>query len=135
MPRRKQADPIAAKVGERIRALRVERGMSMSAVAKAAGLSKGHVTNVERGFAQATVGTLVSAAHALGVPPSMLLVFPGEEPLGSMLEHLRVSDDDAEQTLLAMAPPPPPPPPEETPQETPQEDPPARPKRGRPKKR
>jgi len=126
MPRREQPDPIAAKVGARMRALRGERGMSMSALAKAAGLSKGHMTNVERGFAQATVGTLVATAHALGVPPSMLLIFPGEEPLGSVLEHLRVSEDDAaERALLAMAPPP---------KETPRDDPKAPPKRGRPKR-
>jgi transcriptional regulator with XRE-family HTH domain len=107
MPRRKQPDALAAKVGLRIRALRMERGMSMAAMAEAAGVSKGHVTNIERGLAQTTVGTLVATGRALGLAPSLLLVFPGEEPLGSVLEHLRVSEDAAaEQALLAMAPPP-----------------------------
>jgi transcriptional regulator with XRE-family HTH domain len=105
MPRLDLPDQLAAKVGSRLRSLRAERGMSMSKMAREAGLSKGHLANVERGLAQATVGTLVAAARALGVAPSMLLIFPGEEPLGAVLEHMRVNEDEAVQkALLAMVP-------------------------------
>ncbi len=100
MPRRALPDPLAEKVGSRLRALRLERGLSVSEVARVSGLSKGHLANVERGFAQATVGTLVAAARALGVAPSMLLVFPGEEPLGSVLEHVREHEDEGLVQLL-----------------------------------
>jgi len=105
MPRRELPEPLAEKVGSRLRALRLERGMSVSEVARLSGLSKGHLANMEHGFTQATVGTLVAAARALGVAPSMLLVFPGEEPLGSVLEHVRVHEDEGlEERLLKAVP-------------------------------
>ncbi len=89
MPRRSIPEPIAAKVGARIRELRIERGMSIAALANAAGLSKGHMSSVERGLVLITVGTVVSTAKALGVPPFVLTMFPDEEPLSAVIEHVR----------------------------------------------
>ncbi|HRI63861.1 MAG TPA: helix-turn-helix transcriptional regulator [Polyangium sp.] len=89
MPRRSIPEPIAAKVGARIRELRIERGMSLAALANAAGLSKGHMSSVERGLVLITVGTVVSTAKALGVPPFVLTMFPDEEPLSAVIEHVR----------------------------------------------
>ncbi|UQA63449.1 helix-turn-helix domain-containing protein [Polyangium aurulentum] len=92
MPRRPNPEPVAAKVGTRIRDLRQERGMSLAALADASGLSKGHMSSVERGLVLITVGTVVSAARALGVPPFVLLMFPEEEPLAAVIEHVRLSE-------------------------------------------
>jgi transcriptional regulator with XRE-family HTH domain len=92
MPRRSIPEPIAAKVGARIRELRIERGMSLAALADAAGLSKGHMSSVERGLVLITVGTVVSTARALGVPPFVLSMFPDEEPLSAVIEHVRSSE-------------------------------------------
>jgi len=89
MPRRVIPEPIAAKVGARIRELRLERGMSLAALADAAGLSKGHMSSVERGLVLITVGTVVATARALEVPPFVLAMFPGEEPLSAVIEHVR----------------------------------------------
>jgi transcriptional regulator with XRE-family HTH domain len=92
MPRRSIPEPIAAKVGARIRELRQERGMSLAALAEAAGLSKGHMSSVERGLVLITVGTVVATARALGVPPFVLAMFPDEEPLSAVIEHVRSSE-------------------------------------------
>ena len=92
MPRRSTPEPIAAKVGARIRELRQERGMSLAALAEAAGLSKGHMSSVERGLVLITVGTVVATARALGVPPFVLAMFPAEEPLSAVIEHVRSSE-------------------------------------------
>jgi len=92
MPRRPNPEPVAAKVGTRIRDLRQERGMSLAALADASGLSKGHMSSVERGLVLITVGTVVSAARALAVPPFVLLMFPEEEPLAAVIEHVRLSE-------------------------------------------
>ncbi len=92
MPRRSIPEPIAAKVGARIRELRLERGMSLADLADAAGLSKGHMSSVERGLVLITVGTVVATARALGVPPFVLAMFPDEEPLSAVIEHVRSSE-------------------------------------------
>jgi transcriptional regulator with XRE-family HTH domain len=92
MPRRSSPEPIAAKVGARIRELRLERGMSLAALADAASLSKGHMSSVERGLVLITVGTIVATARALGVPPFVLAMFPDEEPLSAVIEHVRSSE-------------------------------------------
>ncbi len=89
MPRRSIPEPIAAKVGARIRELRLERGMSLADLADAAGLSKGHMSSVERGLVLITVGTVVATARALGVPPFVLAMFPDEDPLSTVIEHIR----------------------------------------------
>ncbi len=92
MPRRSTPEPIAAKVGARIRELRQERGMSLAALAKAAGLSRGHMSSVERGLVLITVSTVVATARALAVPPFVLAMFPDEEPLSAVIEHVRSSE-------------------------------------------
>lgn len=92
MPRRSIPEPIAAKVGARIRELRLERGMSLADLADAAGLSKGHMSSVERGLVLITVGTVVATARALGVPPFVLGMFPDEEPLSTVIEHIRSTE-------------------------------------------
>ncbi|HMY19246.1 MAG TPA: helix-turn-helix transcriptional regulator [Polyangium sp.] len=92
MPRRSIPEPIAAKVGARIRELRLERGMSLADLADAAGLSKGHMSSVERGLVLITVGTVVATARALGVPPFVLAMFPDEEPLSTVIEHIRSTE-------------------------------------------
>ena len=51
MPRRKNPDPLAMKLGARIRSVRVEKKMSIVQLARAAGLSKGHLSSIEHGRA------------------------------------------------------------------------------------
>lgn len=103
MPRRPTPEPVAAKVGARIRDLRQERGMSLAALADESGLSKGHMSSVERGLVLITVGTVVSAAKALGVPPFVLLMFPEEEPLAAVVEHMRSSEGgDTDKAAAAL---------------------------------
>jgi len=92
MPRRLIPDPFAAKVGARIRELRIERGMSIAMLAASAGLSKGHMSSVERGLVLINVATVVATAKALAVPPFVLTMFPDEEPLSAVIEHIRSSE-------------------------------------------
>jgi len=88
MPRRPIPDPMAAKVGARIRELRMERGLSIATLAASAGLSKGHLSSVERGLVLINVGTIVATARALGVPPFVLATFPNEDPLSAVIEQV-----------------------------------------------
>lgn len=103
MPRRPTPEPVAAKVGARIRDLRQERGLSLAALADSSGLSKGHMSSVERGLVLITVGTVVAAAKALNVPPFLLLMFPEEDQLAAILEHIRAGEGgDPEKTALVL---------------------------------
>ncbi|TDY96394.1 UNVERIFIED_ORG: XRE family transcriptional regulator [Herbaspirillum seropedicae] len=72
----KKKDPAAAPhadVGARLKALRLERGMSVNELAAAAGVSVGTVSQVERNKANPSMRILERLRVALSVPLSALL--------------------------------------------------------------
>lgn len=64
---------IAKAFGERVRAVRQEKGMTQEELAEAAGLHPTYISNLERGYRVATIVTLVRVCGALGASPSSLL--------------------------------------------------------------
>jgi transcriptional regulator with XRE-family HTH domain len=66
-------DDLARLVGERLRAARRERGLSVGALADAAGVGKGSLSEIENGIRNPTLSTLYSVAGALGVPLASLI--------------------------------------------------------------
>jgi transcriptional regulator with XRE-family HTH domain len=62
-------------VGARIRALRTERGLSLSALAAEAGIGKGSLSELESGQRNPTLDTLYAVAGPLGVPLAALVDF------------------------------------------------------------
>lgn len=62
-----------AMVGERLRAWRSERRLSLAALAARAGVGKGSLSEIENGVRNPTLGTLYAIAGALGVPLATLL--------------------------------------------------------------
>lgn len=64
-----------AAAGARIRALRQERGLSLTALATAAGIGKGSLSELESGRRNPTLDTLYAVAAPLGVPLAALLDF------------------------------------------------------------
>lgn len=69
-PEGNQADIL---VGRRLRALRLEAGLSLTELAAQAGVSVGALSQVERGVSSLRVRTIWPLAAALGVEPSQLL--------------------------------------------------------------
>lgn len=67
MPARTIADPFAQRIGERVRDLRLEQGKSLAAMEVASGVSKGHLSNIERGQVLVNIITLRNIARALGI--------------------------------------------------------------------
>jgi len=65
-------------LGRRIHGARVERKMTLEELAKAAGLSKSVLSQVERGATNPTLSTLWNVAKALGLDPLELLGGEGE---------------------------------------------------------
>ncbi|MFT4394283.1 helix-turn-helix domain-containing protein [Gordonia lacunae] len=85
-------------VGARISALRTQRGLSLSGLAREAGIGKGSLSELEGGHRNPTLDTLYAIAGPLGVPLSALL---GEESgtegagphLAARLLHVEHHDD------------------------------------------
>jgi transcriptional regulator with XRE-family HTH domain len=66
-------DDLARLVGERLRAARQDRGLSLGALAEAARVGKGSLSEIENGARNPTLGTLYALAGALGVPLATLI--------------------------------------------------------------
>lgn len=66
------ADQLGNQLGERIHALRRERGYTLSQVSKRTGVSIAMLSMIERGHSNPSIGTLHAIADALGVTMSQL---------------------------------------------------------------
>ncbi len=76
MARRTQPDPLAAKIGKRVRALRQEQGLTLEKLAYSTDFSKGQLSTIEKGLAVPTASTLAVLAEGLEALPADLLTFP-----------------------------------------------------------
>lgn len=64
------------RFGQRVRTLRLERGLSQEALADAANLHRTHISLIERGERSVRLETVAAVAAALGVQPSELMPRP-----------------------------------------------------------
>ncbi|HWQ83221.1 MAG TPA: helix-turn-helix domain-containing protein [Anaerolineales bacterium] len=76
-------------VGERLRILREERGLSMRSLARDSGLSTNALSMIERGRTSPSVSTLVKLAGALGAP---ITAFFRTEPERSNIVFRKASE-------------------------------------------
>ena len=72
-------------MGRRVRALRVERGLSLSELARRAGIGKGSLSEIEAGRRNPTIETLYALCGPMSVPMTALV---GDGP-ASQGEHPR----------------------------------------------
>lgn len=90
MPRRIAPDKLALAVGQRIRSLREEVGLSIQQLAETSEIgSKGHLSNMERGLVRPNIQTLKQVADGLGVLPLDLLTFPKNDLRQRLIELTR----------------------------------------------
>lgn len=93
-----------ASTGARIRALRASRGMSLSALAAAAGIGKATLSELEAGRRNPTLDTLYAVAGPLGVPLVALVADEvdevGDEALTSHRLHVTVEDGRTTEVYL-----------------------------------
>ena len=76
-------NPPLAQIGARVRAERVARGLTLSALAQAADIGKGSLSELENGVRNPTLATLYALAAPLQVPLATLLTdTPGAEISG-----------------------------------------------------
>jgi transcriptional regulator with XRE-family HTH domain len=72
-------DDVQARVSERLRTLRTERGLTLAEVARAAGMDPSTLSRLESGARRLTLDHLPVLARALGVPVDELLGAPPVE--------------------------------------------------------
>jgi transcriptional regulator with XRE-family HTH domain len=90
MPRRNAPDSLSLAVGERIRTLRIEGGMTIEELAdESATGSKGHLSNIERGLVRPNIHTLKQVADGLGVKPLDLMTFPKKSTRERLIDLTR----------------------------------------------
>src|SRR4051812_20784699 len=110
----------ASLLATRIREQRRRRGLTVAALALAAGLSKGFISQLEAGKSQPSIETLTRIASALGVAASELLDVTGPERSGSQasthaavirhesyrgdLPFVQLSERERASTFLVMLP-------------------------------
>lgn len=90
-------------LGQRIRLVRTDRGMTLADVARDSGLSTGFLSQVENGVTNVSLGALYRIAGALRITAPDLLV-QGAEPIVSVVrrnEGAWRSADDADPPQLA----------------------------------
>jgi transcriptional regulator with XRE-family HTH domain len=61
------------KLGENMRRIRIEKGMSQGDICRALNLDRAHVCNIENGRQNPTLDTIAKIAKALGVEVSELM--------------------------------------------------------------
>jgi transcriptional regulator with XRE-family HTH domain len=95
---RSKPDPVARKVGARIRVLREELGFSFEDFVAKSGLSRGYISELERGL-------VVPAVHTLATVAATLRLSVGDLVIGdSLRELLRLSEEMGSEEPEARAP-------------------------------
>lgn len=94
-------------IGERVRRIRQQKGLTLRAVEQRARVSATHVSEIERGKTSPTVGVMRRIAAALGVSPAELLDTPPEmQPFHQTPEQRRrllLADGSAEMEGLTLS--------------------------------
>lgn len=62
----------AKKLGENLKRIRTDKGISQSDIAKSLGVSRGFVSNIENGKRNPTLATISRLAKAISVPTEEL---------------------------------------------------------------
>jgi transcriptional regulator with XRE-family HTH domain len=92
MPRRASPDPLASAVGKRVRQLREEvtPKLTLEKLAYGSGLiSKGHLSDLEKGLVRPTVQTLRTLAEQLEVKILDLVTFPADDDRQRLIDLTR----------------------------------------------
>ena len=94
-------DDAAACLGPRVRELRRERGLTLKALGGRAGLSHPFLSQLERGLARPSVGSVERIARALGVTVGLLWSIPARS---GRAEIVRNDDGDRKRHADGSAP-------------------------------
>ena len=87
-------------VGERLRAIRLQKKLSQKDIEERTGLTGPHISRIERGFSVPTLLNLTRFAKGLQVPLSALF-YDGDKPrVTSMVNTEKISGDSTRDAML-----------------------------------
>jgi transcriptional regulator with XRE-family HTH domain len=89
----------AVEIGERIKALREEKRMSLRVLSKKSGISANALSLIERNKTSPTVTTLTAVARAFGLPVNDFFVDSEKEKDGFVVYKRSASHDGAVQAM------------------------------------
>ena len=98
---RTKPDPLAKRVGARVRQLRDEGGFSFDAFVEECRLGRGYISELERGLVVPTITSLAKVATALDVTIADLVL--GDTLRERLLDATRGLPDAAVRNLLGLA--------------------------------
>jgi transcriptional regulator with XRE-family HTH domain len=98
---RTEPDALAARIGAKIRALRVRSSLTFDAFVRETGLGRGYVSELERGLVVPTVGTLARVAATLGLTVADLVT--GSTEREQLFDELREAPASFVRTLRDQA--------------------------------
>ncbi|MGE3744910.1 MAG: helix-turn-helix domain-containing protein [Sphingomonadaceae bacterium] len=75
--KKQDLDGRLVSIGDAIRALRAQQGMSQEELASRSGIDRGHMGRLERGERNLSILNLFKVAEGLGVKPSDILTHVG----------------------------------------------------------
>jgi XRE family transcriptional regulator, aerobic/anaerobic benzoate catabolism transcriptional regulator len=97
-------EPFLAALGERTKALRVRRGLTRKALARATGVSERHLANLEYGVGNASILVLLQVAQALQCSLAELVGdFTTQSPEWLMLREMLADRDEATLRRVRLA--------------------------------
>ena len=101
MPRRSAPDPLAKRIGVRIRQLREEKGLTLERLAYESEVgSKGYLSDIEKGLARPTVQTLQAVADRLEVALLDLVTFVDQDDRQRLVDRTRTLSKGTVRKLL-----------------------------------
>ena len=104
MPRLRRPDRLAKAIGERVAELREERGLTIERLAYSVDVSKGTVSDLERGLARPSIKTLKKLADGLDVELLDLFVTPARGDRHRLIDATRGLSRKAIRQLVDAVP-------------------------------
>jgi transcriptional regulator with XRE-family HTH domain len=105
MPRRRTPDPLALAIGQRIRQLREQRGLTAERLAFESELgSKGFLSDIEHGLALPSLHTLEAIAAHLAVDLLDLVTIPEASERQALVDRTRLLSRGVVRRLLREMP-------------------------------
>lgn len=89
------------KLGLRLQKCREKKGVTQQDIANATGLSRNHISALERGVYKMNVSTLVKYCELLDMTPNELLKIGNHEHIIADLENVLLKLDGEEQYKIA----------------------------------
>ena len=96
---RVEPDPLAKRIGERVRALRKSEGFSFDAFVEETSLGRGYISELERGLVVPSVSSLARIADALEMTLADLVI--GTTERERLFEELRDAPQEVVRSLRA----------------------------------